>query len=309
MNNTINHLGKYFNRKLFLFTVLIFYSAGVALAQDSASSVPAPANKKSYTKNTFAANYLIDEQTVMVPIKGTFEFYIMHRFGTVNQGISDFFGIFEAANMRFAMSYVPVKDLQIGFGYGNYNMAVDGNIKYAILKQTRNGSMPVSVTYYGLMVINTTKATSTNYIVNASDRFSFFNQILIARKISEKLSLQAGIAITHFNNVPGYLDSGGKVHPQMQNNNWTFCAGGKYQITPGMAFVVNYDQPLTQNTTNNPHPNISFGLEMSTSGHDFQIFAGNYGYALPTDNTFFNQNDFQKGQFVIGFNISRLWNF
>lgn len=308
MRNTIYYLNRCVSK--FVLLVVLFSSfVSIAFAQDSTTSMASVVKRNPYTKNTFGSNYLIDEQTVMVPVKGSFEFYIMHRFGTVNEGISNFFGIFEQANMRFAMTYVPVKDLQIGFGFGNYNMEVDGNIKYAFLKQTRDGSMPVSVTYYGLMAMNTTKASTSNYIVTTADRFSYFNQILIARKISDKISIQAGIAITHFNNVAGYLDSSGKTQPQMQNSNWTFCAGGKYQITPALAFIINYDQPLTQNAMNNPQPNISFGLEMSTSGHDFQIFAGNYGYDLPTDNTFFNQNNYREGQFVIGFNISRLWNF
>ncbi len=296
-------------RAFLMLAVVIVTDSTDLMAQDSTAAVVLVKKMKSYTKNTFGSNYLIDDQTVMVPIKKTFEFYIMHHFGTVNAGISNFFGIFETANMQFAMSYVPVKDLQVGFGFGNYNMEVNGNVKYALLKQTKDGSMPVSVTYYGLMAMNTTKASNSNYIVTTADRFSYFNQLLIARKINDKLSLQVGIAITHFNNVAGYYDSTGKIQSQMQNNNWTFCAGGRYQITPGMAIIFNFDQPLTQNVTNNPEPNISLGLEMSTSGHDFQIFAGNYGYTLPTNNTVFNQNDYRKGQFVIGFNISRLWNF
>jgi len=288
--------------------VLTFSSSGLR-AQDSSKTAVPVSKTKAYVKNTFGSNYLIDDQTVMVPIKKTFEFYIQHQFGTVNQGLSNFFGVFEQANMQFSMTYVPVKDLQVGFGFGNYNMEVNGNVKYALLKQTKNGSMPVSVTYFGMMVMNTMKASSSNYIVTTADRFSYFNQILIARKINDKLSLQAGIGMTHWNNVPGYYDSTGKVQSQLQNNNWTFCAGGRYQISPGMAILVDFDQPLTQNAMNNPRPNISFGLEMSTSGHDFQIFAGNYGYDLATDNTVFNQNNYKQGQFLIGFIISRLWNF
>ena len=76
-----------------------------------------------------------------------------------------------------------------------------------------------------------------------------------------------------------------------------------------MALMVNYDQPLTQHPMDNPHPNISLGLDFKTSGHEFQLFAGNYGSILPQNNSLYNQNDFTKGQFLIGFNISRLWNF
>src|SRR5665213_2568916 len=219
MQNIPTHFLADCSRKLLVLLLIIGSSAMIAKAQDSTAAVVPVVMKKSYTKNTFLSTYLIDEQTVMVPVKGTFEFYIMHRFGTVNEGISNFFGVFEQANMRFAFTYVPIKDLQIGFGFSNFNMEIDGNAKYAILKETKDNSMPISVTYYGLMAMNTTKASTSNYIVTASDRYSYFNQILIARKITDKFSVQAGIAITHFNNVPGFVDSSGKTQSQMQNNN------------------------------------------------------------------------------------------
>ena len=257
MRNKLSHFSSYSLRTALLLVVAIATASSDLMAQDSSAAALPAAKTKSYVKNTFSGNYLIDDQTVMVPVKKTFGFYISHHFGLVNEGISNFFGVFQLANMQFSLTYVPVKDLQLGFGFGNYNMEVNGNAKYALLKQTKDGSMPVSVTYFGLAAMNTQKASTSNYIVTTADRFSYFNQILIARKVTDKLSLQVGIAITHFNNVAGYYDSTGKIQSQMQNNNLTFCAGGRYQVSPGMAIIVNYDQPLTQNPTNNPQPNIS----------------------------------------------------
>ncbi|MGZ3750810.1 MAG: DUF5777 family beta-barrel protein [Mucilaginibacter sp.] len=283
-------------------------SFGSLMAQDSTKAAP-EVKKKSYVKNTFEGNYIIDNQTVMVPIKGTFEFDIQHRFGTVEHNFTDLFGIFSGANMRLGFNYTPITDLQLGFGATNENMVVDWNLKYAILKQTKDGSMPISVTYYGNAAMDTRKRDNTTLFVSTSDRFSFFNQIIIARKISEKFSLQVSPSLSHFNNLEGYLDASGKVQPKWKNDNITLSAGGRYKISDATAIIVNYDQPITQNPTSNPHPNISFGIEMKTSGHDFEIFFGNYGSLIPQNNAVFNQNDFTKRQFLIGFNISRLWNF
>jgi hypothetical protein len=280
-----------------------------AAAQDSTAAAQHVVKKKSFVKNTFEGNTLIDNQTVMVPIKGTFEFDIQHRFGTVNNGISDLYGIFAGANMRLGFSYVPVKNFQVGFGVTNDRMQVDWNVKYALLRQTKDGSIPVSITYFGNAVMDTRKQDPSTIFVTTSDRFTFFNQISIARKITEKFSVQASASLSHFNNVAGYTDTSGKIRPQMKNDNFTISFLGRYKISPKTAIIVDYDQPLTQNQMNNPHPNIAFGLEMATSGHTFQVFAGNYSYILPQNNSVLNQNDFTKGQFVIGFNISRLWNF
>jgi len=95
----------------------------------------------------------------------------------------------------------------------------------------------------------------------------------------------------------------------MNNMHFAFECMGRYKFSDKSAIIINYDQPLTQHPTNNPHPNISFGLETTTDSHAFQVFAGNYYSIVPQSNNFFNQNDYTKGQFVIGFNITRLWAF
>jgi len=292
-----------------LLIALAIIGISTAQAQDStAAPKPAP-KKKSFVKNTFEGNYLIDNQTVMVPIKGTFEFGIQHRFGVVNNSFTDLFGLFAGATMRLGFSYTIVKDLQVGFGATNDKMQTDWSLKYALLKQTKNSSMPVSVTYFGNAVMDTRKRDGSIPIVQTPDRFSFFNQIIIARKVNEEFSVQVSPSLSHFNNVPAYTDANGKIQPQMKNDHFAVSVSARYKISPKTALIVNYDQPLTQHPMNNPLPNISFGLEMKSSGHDFQVFAGNYGNILPQNNNLLNQNDYRKGQFLIGFNITRLWNF
>ena len=290
--------------------IVLCGSLGNLMAQDSTAAPAEPVvKKKSYVRNTFEGNFLIDNQTVMVPIKGTFEFDIQHRFGTTDQGFTDLFGLFAGATMRLGFSYTPIKDLQVGFGACNDRMQVDGNLKYALLKQTKDGKIPVSITYFGNVVMDTRKKDATTLFVSESDRFSFFNQIIIARKITENFSVQVSPSLSHFNNLEGYQDVSGKVLPKWNNDHFAISFSGRYKISPKTAIIVNYDQPLTQHPMSNPHPNISFGLEFKSSGHDFEVFAGNYGAVLPQNNNLFDQNDFTQGQFLIGFNISRLWNF
>jgi hypothetical protein len=289
------------------FGLLSLLSVSV-LAQDvpTDSTQPAPVAKRKAVKNTFESNWIQDNQTVMVPIKGTFEMDIQHRFGVVNNGYKDLFGIYAPSNIRIGLSYVVMNNLQLGMGFTKDRLQWDVNGKYAIVKQDRSGGWPVSITWFGNIVIDTRPKDN---FVNDGDRFSYFNQLLIARKLSEKISVQVAPGISHYNNIEGFLDANGKIQPKMKNDHFSIAFMGKYKMTPKTNFLVNYDQPLTQHTMNNPHPNISFGLEMVTSAHQFQVFAGNYHNIIPQSNNFFNQNDFTKGQFVIGFNITRLWNF
>jgi hypothetical protein len=270
------------------------------------STQPAPVKKKKTVKNTFESNWIQDNQTVMVPIKGTFEMDIQHRFGVVKNGYKDLFGIYAPSNIRIGFCYVVKKDFQVGLGFTKDRLQWDLNGKYAIFKQGKTGGWPVSITWFSNVVMDTRPKEN---FVNDGDRFSFFNQLLIARKITEKFSVQVAPSLSHYNNIDGFLDANGKIQPTMKNDHLAIAFMGRYKMTQKTNFLVNYDQPLTQHPMDNPHPNISFGLEMITSSHAFQFFASNYHNIIPQSNNFFNQNDFTKGQFLIGFNITRLWNF
>jgi hypothetical protein len=290
-------------RIICLFCTAIISINGVMAQNDSS----APALKKDpYVKNTFNGNLLLENQTVMVPIKGTFEFVIQHKFGTIENGYDDFFGVFAPSNIRLGVNYVPIDKLQLGMGITKDRMQWDLNAKYALVKQAKSGGWPISITYYGNMAIDTRPAEN---FANNSDRLSYFNQLLIARKFSDAISLQVAPSLTYFNNVEGYIDEKGEIQPMMDNLHLAIAFMGKFRVSENMSILANYDQPLTEHYTNNPHPNLSIGLEISTSSHSFQIIFGNYYYILPQANNFYNQNDYKEGQFSIGFNIGRLWNF
>ena len=285
--------------------VLLLVNGGTLTAQTADTTANTTAASNRPVKNTFESNWIIDNQTVMVPSKGTLEFDIQHRFGIVNNGYSDFYGLFAPANIRLGFEYVPVKNLQFGFGLCKDKMQLDFNVKYALVKQIK-GKMPVSVTYYGNMVIDT--RDKSNFVA-WGDRLSYFDQLMVARKINSEFSVQAALSLSHFNNVPGYVDADGAIRNTVKNDQFTLSFMGRYKLTEKMAIIVDYDQPLTQNPTNNPRPNLAFGLEITTSSHCFQIIAGNTQYILPQDNALYNQNDYSKGQFLLGFNMTKLWNF
>lgn len=293
----------------YIFLAIVLLGSCQLIAQDSISSITPVVKKKSFVKNTFEGNQIIDNQTVIVPIKGTFEFDIQHRFGTFENGWKDLGGLFANANMLLGFSYVLLNDFQIGFGATNDRMQTAGTLKYALLKQTKDNAIPLSVTLFGNVVMDTRAKNSSLPIVNVQDRFSYFSQLIIAKKINEKISLQVSPSFSYYNNVEAFYTDENVIQPKTNNGHVSLSLAGRYKLTDGMSIIANYDQPITQHPMNNPNPNIAIGLDMKTSGHDFQIFLGNYGYVLPQTNNVFNHNDFTKSQFLIGFNISRLWNF
>ena len=285
--------------------LLLCFTAGSLSAQDEAGTI-APTTTKKAVKNTFESVWLIDNQTVMVPIKGTFEMDIQHRFGTVKNGYDDLWGFYAPSNIRLGFSYAPISKLNLGFGLTKERMQWDFNAKYALLQQMKGGGMPFSLTYFGNISID---GRDSKYFGRGTDRLSFFHQLILARKVTSKFSVQVSPSLSYFNNVEGYLDDNGDVQKKMENAHIAVAVMGRYKVTTGMAIIAGYDQPITAHPTNNPYPNICFGIEMATSSHTFQVFAGNYGSIVPQRNNVFNQHDYQDGQFLIGFNITRLWNF
>ncbi|MGZ8541504.1 MAG: DUF5777 family beta-barrel protein [Chitinophagaceae bacterium] len=290
-------------KNILLFLSLSFLAGGL-FAQDQPEAQVI--KKAKPVKNTFGSAWLMDNQTVMVPIKGTLEFDIQHRFGTVDNGKKDLWGIFAPSNIRLGLAYAPIDKLFLGAGLTKERMQVDLNAKYALLQQTTDNKLPVSVTYFGNVVLD---ARDKSNFRNSVDRFSYFNQLIIARKITEKFSVQVAPNFSWFNNVEAYVDKDGEIQKKMENSHFAISVLGRFKVTEKSAIIAGYDQPLTQHTTNNPHPNICFGFETTTSSHAFQVFFGNYYGIVPQSNNVFNRNDFEEGQFVIGFNITRLWNF
>ena len=291
-------------------------------SSNAINNVTAPKKVKP-VKNTFESVWLIDNQTVMVPIKGTLEMDIMHRFGTVNKGYDDFWGFFAPSNIRLAVSYAPIEKLFVGIGITKEHMLWDASAKYAIIKQTK-GTYPVSVTYYGNVGYDTRKDADGSIFKYNTQRWSFFNQLLIARKINDNISLQVGPSISHQNAVNGYYtknDSSGKaIFKEMKHQHFAIALSGKYKLTKTTTFMVNYDQPITKHPSRNPNPNLSFGFDFNTGSHSFQLFLGNYSLLSPQQNNLYNVNSPFKntkadgtkvkgGQFLIGFNITRLWNY
>jgi hypothetical protein len=273
-----------------LFVLLLF--PVIAIAQEDESTKV----KEKLERSAFESATLIDNATNVLFNKNTLEVQMQHRFGLINE-TNTLAGIYgDGANIRIALSYAILDRLTIGFGTTKNSRLQDFNLKAALLRQTRSNSMPVSVSYYGNFTIDARPESTFNL---EQDRYSFFNQIIIAKRFSPKVSMQIAPSVSHFN----------AVEPGMENDMFAIAFGGRVKISPQTAIIFDYSQPLTQFDVKNPNPGISIGTEFSTSAHAFQIFLTNYSGIVSQQNYMKNQNDFFNGDFMIGFNITRIYNF
>ncbi|SHG85352.1 hypothetical protein SAMN05443549_107133 [Flavobacterium fluvii] len=254
-------------------------------------SVPA-VKEIEYERAAFESTSLIESQTNRVYSKGTIEMIMNHRFGLVN-GTNDMIGIWAPANIRIALNYSITDRITVGFGTTKDVRLQDFSLKAALLKQTVDGKMPISVTYYGNWSIS---ALPKENFYHLTDRWSFYNQLIIAKKINKVYSLQLGPSYSHYN----------VVDASMNNDLFALQLGGRAKVTSTMSVLLDVNQPITsQNDA--PKPGFSVGTEFSTVGHTFQIFISNYRGIVNQQSNMFNQFEFFEGEFAIGFNISRTW--
>jgi hypothetical protein len=248
--------------------------------------------KSELERAAFESTSLIENQTNRVYSKGTIEMIMNHRFGLVN-GTNDMIGIWAPSNIRIALNYSVTDRITVGFGTTKDNRLLDFSLKTALLRQTTDDKMPISVTYYGNVAAN---AMPKANFYHTSDRYSFFNQIIIAKRFNKLFSLQIAPSFSHYNTI----DS------PMKNDLFAVEFGGRVKIASDISILLDVNNPITAQTVL-PKPGFSVGTEFSTVGHSFQIFISNYRGIINQQNNMFNQNDFFDGEFAIGFNISRTW--
>ena len=285
--------------------LMIFNST--VFAQDEGAELVEVVKKEKKEKDnrpirsTFDALTLIDNQSVMVGKKNTLTWDIQHRFGTVNNGYEDMIGLFAASNIRLGFVFTPIDNFAIGFGSTKNSLLWDFSAKYAIVQQARQGGMPLSITAYVNLTVDGRINTNSEIFENKSDRLSYFYEIIIAHKLNKIFSFQIAPNLSHFNIIDG----------DMKNDHFGLNMSGqiKFKKTGTSALIFEIDQPLSGHDNLNPHPNLSLGYQVSTSSHTFQLFIGNYNALNPQYNNVKNINDYRDWDFLIGFNITRNWNF
>jgi hypothetical protein len=249
---------------------------------------------------TFETGMLLETQTIETPFAKEFEFQIHHRFGLVENGFEDVFGLYAPSNIRLGLNYGITDDIMVGYGYTKDFKLQEFHGKWHFLEQTESNKIPVSIAFYGNIAIDSRKKAAFGSSYSFSDRISYFSQLIIAHKINDDFSVQIAPSFTHFN----------KTDTLMEHDEVAITFSGRAKITPSTAFIVEYDQPLhiaKFREYNKLHfkteNNLSFGLEIGTSTHVFQVFATNYNKITPQKNVIQNTNDFTDGDFLLGFNI------
>ena len=265
---------------------------------DSLLNTLSPTGSPVPVLGTFKGTRIINGQSVEIPASKDLTFIIAHRFGQVNRGIYDFFGLDNSSN-RFGFEYGLKDRLGLAIGRNSYEKTYDGSVKVKILRQQAgNLTIPFTVSYYSAVFIKTLKWEIPDRDNIFSSRLSYVHQLLVARKFSQKLTLQISPSFVHKNLVEWEQD---------QNNIFAAGLGGRYKISRKISFNGEYFYLLPGQTADDFKNSLSFGFDFETGGHVFQLQFSNstsmFERGFITETT----GDWTNGGIYFGFNLYRVF--
>jgi hypothetical protein len=256
---------------------------------------------KEYSYGAFKTTRVINGHSIENTGKGILDFKISHRFSPMSGGVHEFFGL-DGASIRLGLDYGVSDAITVGLGRSSMYKEYDGYVKAKILRQTNKNEMPISLSYVGGMSVTSLQTERLFRTLVAPEKYPFsnrlfyFNQLLIARKISNALTLQLTPTHVHYNFVETAAEP---------NDILALGAGGRIKLNKRLTLNLEYFYQFTQlnNTTNS----LSVGIDIETGGHVFQLhFSNSSGM---TERTFIAQTTdrWGDGGFRFGFNIARVF--
>ena len=255
--------------------------------------------KTQYTENTFQSTRIINGHTVETLKKGMMDFRIAHRFGTLNGGFYELFGL-DNASMRMSFDFGLAPNLMIGVGRSTYLKQYDGFIKYKFLKQSKGDkTMPISAAWVSSLMITSLKWQDPTRDNLFSSRVQYAHQLLIARKFSEGTAFQLMPTMVHYNLVTKATDP---------NDLFALGFGGRQRISKMVSINAEYYYLFPGSSFEGTNNSFSVGFDIETAGHVFQLhFTNSRGM---TERTFITETagSWGKGNILFGFNISRMFN-
>jgi len=274
-------------KRILVLSIVIFSSIFVFSQKED--------DKNKFVEQTFSGTRTVIGQSVDIAPNGEMHLDIQHHFGPLNSGFYDFFG-FDQAATRIGLHYSFNDWLAIGVGRTTIEKVWDGSLKIRVLRQKTNGGMPLSLTYFTSMGINSLKWDDNTRTNDFSSRISYTHQLILARKFGDRLSMQIVPSLVHRNLVEKETD-----------DNDVYTLGGAVSIKLSETIDINaeYHYILSQQTAKDFNNSLSLGIDINTAGHVFQFFLTNSQGIIEQHFIPATSGKWTNGDIHIGFNIVR----
>lgn len=252
----------------------------------------------NYAYKTFDDTRVVNGHSVETNTEGYLKFIIAHRFGALNDGSYNFWGL-DDANIRFGLDYGITNKLTIGLGRSSFEKTFDGFVKYRLLSQSSGDRvMPVTVSFLGATALKTLKSSSETELLN---KLSMTSQLLIARQWGPRLSLQV---------MPTYLHRN-LVENDEENDLLSLGIAGQFQLLRSLSVSAEYyltpksNLPDGSGLSPESFHSLAVGFQIETRGHVFQLHFGNSRGMIEKFFVAETTGSWLDGGIHFGFNISR----
>jgi len=243
----------------------------------------------------FRDTRIVNGHSVETGAKGELKFVISHRFGSIKGGLEEFYGL-DQATIRLGLDYGIWDRLTVGIGRSSNEKTLDGYAKWKVLEQTEEGDMPLSVTLFSSVAMRTLDLDVAEREYPFSSKFFYTYQLLLARKFSERFSLQLMPTLVHRNLVESR---------EVSNDVLAFGAASRFQLTKMISWQVEYYYILPDQLLSVYQNSLSLGFDIETKSHVFQLHVSNSQGMIEKFFIGETRGDWLDGDIFFGFNISR----
>jgi hypothetical protein len=247
---------------------------------------------------TFKSTHIVSGHSIERMMEGQLDFRISHRFGLLNTGAYELWGL-DQANIHFSLDYGITDNIMIGIGRGTYEKTYDGLLKLSIFRQSTGAkSFPVSISFLSTVAYNSLKWEGTGELATWN-RFSYVFQLLVARKFSPRFSLELNPTVVHRNLVETELDP---------NDTYSLGIGSRFKLTKRLSINMEYYYvvpPINDYRSVKTYNPLSVGFDIETGGHVFQFHLTNSLAMIEKGFITETTGNWLDGDIHLGFNISR----
>lgn len=285
----------------FSIAFVFFIVSHVSIAQDDLMGMLDKEQKKTvdYATATFKSTRIVTGHSIETIAAKHLDFIISHRFGTINSGAYNLFGL-DQSQIRFGLEYGLFDRVMVGVGRSNYQKTFDYFLKAKLVRQSTGAkSMPVSITAFGSIATNTLDSSPSAVFYNNLERQTYCGQLLIARKFGEKISLQVAPTILHRNTTESIIDA---------NTLYSIAVGGRYKISKRTSINAEYFYTPTGRDPQFTNA-LAVGFDIETGGHIFQLHFTNSRGMIEKALIGQTTGLWNNGDIFYGFNISRVFSF
>ena len=298
-------------KKILLILAFSIFTFSTINAQDLLDLLGDEEETTEFVNASFKTTRVINAQSLENVAGGVLDFKISHRFGRLNQGAYQLWGL-DNASMRMGLDYGINDWFMVGAGRSTVGKTYDAFFKAKVLRQsTGKKVMPLSVLVYGGLTNKTLRRSEEeDEILDFKHQMAYTAQVIIGSKLSKNTSIEIIPTIVHRNLT---------VRNAEKNTVLSVGIAGRQKLTKRIAINAEYfyvlpnqvqeevlgpdDEVLIPGITNA----LSIGFDIETGGHVFQLHFTNAN--AMHDNGFITETtgDWLDGDIFFGFNISRVF--